>query len=123
MDKAVKVLIADDEEDIKTLVSMYLQSEGYTVLTAYDGLDAISIAERENPDIILLDVMMPVMSGFEVAQQLKANPATKDIPIIMLSAAAQADSIKKGIESGARDYLVKPFEAAKLDAMIRNILE
>jgi len=123
MDKAVKVLIADDEEDVKALVSMYLQSEGYRVLTAFDGLDAISIAERESPDIILLDVMMPVMSGFEVAQQLKANPVTKDIPIIMLSAASQADSIKRGIESGARDYIVKPFEPSKLEAMIRNILE
>ncbi|MGI8907793.1 MAG: response regulator transcription factor [Candidatus Sumerlaeaceae bacterium] len=118
-----KILIADDEEDIKIVVKFFLESRGYEVLTAFDGLDAISMCETENPDLLLLDVMMPVMSGFEVARRLKANPKTADIPIIMLSAASQAGSIKEGLEAGARDYIVKPFEPAKLEEMIRAITE
>jgi DNA-binding response OmpR family regulator len=116
----IKVLLADDEEDIKTVVKFYLESRGYEVLTAFDGLDAISICESEKPDLLLLDVMMPVMSGFEVARKLKANPETAGIPIIMLSAASQSDSIKEGLEAGARDYIVKPFEPSKLEELIRS---
>lgn len=118
-----KILLADDEEDIKTVVSLYLQSRGYEVLTAYDGLDAISTAEVEQPDVILLDVMMPVMDGFEVARKLKANEKTRAIPIIMLSAASHSESIKKGMEAGARDYLVKPFEPSKLEELIQTVLQ
>jgi CheY-like chemotaxis protein len=116
------ILLADDEEDIKTVVKFYLESRGYNVLTAYDGLDAISLCEQHKPDLLLLDVMMPVMSGFEVARRLKANPATRDIPIVMLSAASQGDSIKEGLEAGARDYIVKPFEPSKLEELIRSII-
>ena len=116
-----KVLLADDEEDIKTIVRFYLESRGYEVLTAYDGLDAITQTQSGKPDIILLDVMMPVMSGFEVARRLKADPGTAHIPIIMLSAASQAESIKEGLEAGASDYIVKPFEPAKLEELIRSV--
>src|SRR4051812_9408789 len=110
-----KVLLADDEEDVRLVVSMHLESQGYTVLTAYDGLDAISIAEREIPDLILLDVMMPVMSGLEAARKLRSGEKTAKIPILMLSAASQSDSVKKGIEAGATDYIVKPFDPAALE--------
>ena len=116
-----KILYADDEEDIKLIVKMYLESRGYQVLTAYDGLDAIAQAEAEKPDIILLDLMMPVLDGFEVAKRLKASDATKHIPIIMLSAAQQAESIKKGIEAGATDYLVKPFEPSHLEKLLEKV--
>jgi DNA-binding response OmpR family regulator len=118
-----KVLLADDEEDIKTVVRLYLESRGFEVLTAFDGLDAISTAELAQPDIILLDVMMPVMDGFEVARKLKANEKTRGIPIVMLSAASHAESIKKGLEAGARDYLVKPFEPSKLEELIHSVLQ
>ena len=117
-----KILIADDEEDIKTVVKFYLESRGYEVATAFDGLDAISMCESDTPDLLLLDVMMPVMSGFEVARRLKANPKTSSIPIIMLSAASQADSIKEGLEAGARDYIIKPFEPSKLEEMVKAVL-
>ena len=116
------ILLADDEEDVRTIVKMFLEGQGYRVLTAYDGLEAISMAESEAPDVILLDVMMPVMSGIEVARRLKAHYPTTHIPIIMLSAAAQADSIKQGIQAGARDYVIKPFQPSKLDEIIRRVL-
>jgi DNA-binding response OmpR family regulator len=118
-----KILLADDEEDIKTIVKFYLESRGYEVVTAYDGLDAIAMAESEKPDLILLDVMMPVLDGYEVARQLRANIATRGIPIVMLSAASQAESVKKGLEAGARDYIVKPFEPHMLEELIQNILK
>src|SRR5438128_640445 len=119
---AKRVLLADDEEDIKAIVKLYLESRGYEVITAFDGLDAISLAETSKPDIILLDVMMPVMDGFEVARKLKSNPKTHDIPIVMLSAASTSESIRRGLEAGARDYIVKPFEPQKLEEMIAGIL-
>lgn len=118
-----KVLLADDEEDIKLVVKFYLESRGYEVFTAFDGLDAISQCQANKPDVLLLDVMMPVMSGFEVARRLKADPETSSIPIIMLSAASQANSIKEGLEAGARDYIVKPFEPAKLEELIKQVTE
>jgi two-component system, OmpR family, alkaline phosphatase synthesis response regulator PhoP len=117
-----KILLADDEEDIKVVVKFYLESRGYDVLTAYDGLDTISMAESELPDLILLDVMMPVLDGFEVARRLKANMNTRGIPIIMLSAASQAESVKRGMDAGARDYVIKPFEPQALEKMIENVL-
>lgn len=117
-----RILLADDEEDIKAVVKLYLESRGFEVMTAFDGLDAISMADAEQPDLILLDVMMPVMDGFEVARKLKSNSKTSSIPIIMLSAASTADSIRKGLEAGARDYIVKPFEPQKLEQMIHSVL-
>jgi len=121
--KKVKILLADDEEDIKIMTKIYLESRGYEVVTAFDGLDALSLAESEMPDLILLDVMMPVIDGFEVARRLKAGEKTSQIPVVMVSAASQSDTIKRGIEAGAKDYLVKPFDPHRLDALIKSILE
>jgi two-component system, OmpR family, alkaline phosphatase synthesis response regulator PhoP len=118
-----KILIADDEEDLRRVVELYLQSLGYEVFTAFDGLDAISMAQTEKPDLIVLDVMMPVLDGFEVARKLKAEAETREIPIVMLSAAGQKDSVQRGIEAGAREYMVKPFEPHKLAQVIGNILK
>lgn len=117
-----KILLADDEEDVRTIVKMFLEGEGYEVVTAFDGLEALSLAETEAPDVILLDVMMPVMSGIEVTRRLKANTDTCQIPVIMLSAASQTDSIKQGIAAGARDYVVKPFQPSKLHEIIQRVL-
>ena len=117
-----KILLADDEEDVRTIVKMSLEGEGYEVVTAFDGLEALSLAETEAPDVILLDVMMPVMSGIEVTRRLKANTDTCQIPVIMLSAASQTDSIKQGIAAGARDYVVKPFQPSKLHEIIQRVL-
>ncbi|MCX7020231.1 MAG: response regulator [bacterium] len=120
--KKKKILLADDEEDIKLMTKIYLESRGYEVVTAFDGLDALSQAEIELPDLILLDVMMPVIDGFEVARRLKAGHNTAQIPVVMLSAASQSDIIKRGLEAGAQDYLVKPFDPHRLDALIQGIL-
>lgn len=117
-----KILLADDEEDVRDIVRMFLEGEGYEVVTAYDGLEALSMVETENPDLILLDVMMPVMSGIEVARRLRGNHATSQIPVIMLSAAAQTESIKQCIAAGAKDYVVKPFQPTKLEEIIRRVL-
>ena len=113
--KPTKVLLADDEEDIKTILRMFLESRGYSVTTAFDGLDALSVARAEKPDIILLDVMMPVIDGFEVARRLKADEATAAIPIVMLSAASHAAAVQKGIAAGAADYIAQAFRAAHRD--------
>lgn len=118
-----KILLADDEEDVKIIIKMFLETRGYTVCTAFDGLDAMDQARTERPDAILLDVMMPVLDGFEVCRQLKANPETANIPVIMLSAASHSEQIQKGLNAGAVDYLVKPFEPEQLDVLLMKVLK
>lgn len=117
-----KVLLADDEEDVKIVLKMYLESKGFEVVTAYDGLDAIDQARREKPDVILLDLMMPVVDGFEVCRRLKADPTTQQIPVIMVSAASHAESVQKGLAAGAVDYIVKPFEPESLEKLVSNVI-
>jgi CheY-like chemotaxis protein len=117
-----RILLADDEEDIKTVVTMFLQSEGYEVATAFDGLDALEKIRSEKPDLILLDIMMPVLDGYEVCKRLKADPQTANIPIVMLSAAAHTTSISRALSAGAVDYIVKPFEPEKLVERIQQVL-
>ncbi len=117
-----KILLADDEEDIKTVIKLYLESKGYDVVTSYDGLDTLDKVKAEKPDLILLDIMMPVINGFEVCKQLKADENTSHIPIVMLSAASQADSVEQAIEAGAVDYIMKPFEPPRIEAILKKIL-
>jgi len=117
-----RILLADDEEDIKTVVKMLLESHGYEVATAFDGLDTLDKAKTEKPDLILLDIMMPVLNGFEVCKRLKEDQETADIPIIMLSAAAHADSVEKGLSAGAKDYIIKPFEPETLLQKVKETL-
>ena len=117
-----KILLADDEEDIKTVIKLYLESKGYDVVTAYDGLDTMDKAKAEQPDLIFLDVMMPVIDGFEVCKQLKADETTSHIPIVMLSAASQADSVERAMGAGALDYIMKPFEPPRIDEIIKKVL-
>jgi len=117
-----RILIADDEEDLRMLLKYQLEERGYEVLTAYDGLDAISICESEKPDLLLLDLMMPVMSGYDVTRKLRENPATAGIPVVMLSAAGQGESIKEALQAGARDYLVKPVDTDKLVETMEAVL-
>jgi len=117
-----RIVLADDEEDIKTVITMFLQSEGYEVITAFDGLDALEKIQTEKPDLILLDIMMPVLDGYEVCKRLKANKQTAHIPILMLSAAAHTESINRAMNAGAKDYIVKPFEPEGLLEKIREVL-
>jgi DNA-binding response OmpR family regulator len=98
-----------------------LTSEAFLAL--HRNLDAIDQARVEKPDIILLDVMMPLIDGFEVCKRLKADPATAQIPVIMLSAASHAESVQKGINAGAVDYLVKPFEPEQLENLLVKVIK
>jgi len=109
-----KILIVDDTKDILLVVSRRLESWGYKVFTADSGEEGLRVAETELPDLILLDIMMPKMKGRDVCARLKANPATQEIPVIFLTALGLADHIKAGMDLGAEDYIVKPFEPSEL---------
>ncbi len=109
-----RVLIVDDTKDILAVVSRRLKSWGYEALVADSGEEGLRIAEEQLPHIILLDIMMPKMKGRDVCVRLKANPKTAHIPIIFLTALGLADHIKAGMDLGAEDYIVKPFEPAEL---------
>jgi len=118
-----KILVVDDEPHIVKLITFSLTKRGYEVIAATDGPSAIELAGRERPDLILLDVMMPGMTGFEVARRLKADPATESIPIAMLSAKSQTYEITEGLECGAADYICKPFTPSDLAAKVSELLE
>ena len=112
------ILLIDDEANLLKMVGRRLQREGYAVLTAGSGEEGLAVAERELPDLILLDIMMPKMKGRDVCARLKAAPATRHIPVIFLTALGLADHIRAGMVLGADDYIVKPFEAAELKERI-----
>jgi CheY-like chemotaxis protein len=118
-----KVLIVDDEPDIRRLVSFSLKRHGYDIVEATDGLAACGMAEAEQPDLILMDVMMPVMNGFDASRRLKENPATAEIPIVMLSAKSQGYEQEQGLESGAAEYICKPFTPGELVEQVAHFIE
>ncbi len=120
---AKKILVVDDERHIVRLVEVNLQRAGYDIVTAYDGVEALEKVQSEHPDMIVLDVMMPRMDGFEVLQNLQANPATADIPVIMLTAKAQDADIFKGWQSGVSSYLTKPFNPRELLTFVERIFQ
>ena len=117
-----KVLIAEDEADIRRLISFNLERESYDTLLAGDGEEAVLMAYKKIPDLIILDLMLPKMDGFSVFKELRLDSRTKDVPVIMLTAKAQLDDVIAGLEMGADDYLPKPFEPKELDLRIRNII-
>jgi two-component system alkaline phosphatase synthesis response regulator PhoP len=121
-DTREKILIVDEEIDASTALKVALEAEGYNVIEALDGYEGIRKAKSENPDVILLDIMMPGMDGFEVCQLLKADPASMHIPIIMLTAKGEVDDKVEGLELGADDYVTKPFNLKELKARIRIVL-
>lgn len=117
-----KTLIIDDDVDTLQLVGLVLQREGYQILVADNGPKGLALAESELPDIILLDVMMAQMDGYEVARQLRANPETVPIPILMFSARSQIEDKVAGFESGADGYLTKPARPSELQSQVRSLL-
>lgn len=117
-----KILLVDDTTDILLVVSRRLQSWGYVALTADSGEEGLKLADEHVPDLILLDIMMPKMKGRDVCAKLKANPKTAHIPVIFLTALGLADHIKAGMDLGADDYIVKPFEPADLKKRIAVVL-
>lgn len=120
--EGTKILVVDDEPDVVTLIARALSTEGFDVLGAYDGISALDIAESESPDLVLLDIMMPMMSGYEVCQQLKANPRTNGIPVLCLSSAHTPDARENCRKAGAAALVLKPFTPAELIAQIRRHL-
>ena len=116
------VLAADDDEDILELVAFRLERSGYTVLQARDGAEALELARAENPDLAVLDVMMPKMDGFELTRRLRADEATSKMPIILLTARAQDADVQEGFDAGADDYIRKPFSPQELRSRVQAIL-
>ncbi len=118
-----KILAVDDERHIVRLVQVNLQRAGYEVVTAFDGKEALEKIKSENPDLVVLDVMMPYMDGFEVLQTLRKDPATRELPVIMLTAKAQDADVFRGWQSGVDCYLTKPFNPMELISFVRRIFK
>ena len=117
-----KILIADDRPEVVELIRVTLEGGDYEIVDASDGEETLKKARLEKPDLVLLDVAMPKMDGFEVCRKLKKDPQTKEIPIIMLTAKGQEIDQEKGREVGARDYITKPFSPSALLIKIEEIL-
>jgi two-component system alkaline phosphatase synthesis response regulator PhoP len=117
-----KILVVDDEIYIVHILDFSLGMEGYEVVTALDGEQALERARAEKPDLIVLDIMMPKLDGYETCKRLKADPETKDVPVILLSAKGRNVDQKVGFEVGADDYITKPFSPRKLVERINAIL-
>ena len=117
-----KILIAEDERDIRDLVAFTLRFAGYEVFSAANGEEAVALAPQVNPDLILMDVRMPRMTGYEACRIMKLDPVLKDIPIVFLSAKGQEAEIQQGLEAGAEEYLLKPFAPDQLTSRVKIIL-
>jgi class 3 adenylate cyclase len=117
-----RLLIVDDLPDNVTMLSAHLRARGYTTLKAYGGTEALRIIESENPDLVLLDVDMPDLNGLEVCRRLKLNPKTRMLPVILVTAHSETNDILKGFETGADDYLIKPFNYTEMLARVRSML-
>lgn len=119
---AAKILVVDDESDVLLIVKTGLQAEGYDVLTASNGPDGLAAAKESSPDLILLDIMMPGMDGFETLQKLKEDDETCAIPVIMLTGLSERAKIQQALVSGIQFYVVKPFEFEDLVQKVRTAL-
>ena len=117
-----KILIIDDDTAILELIKVNLELLGHEAITASDGVKGFALARQELPDLIILDVMMPDVDGFTVANRIRNNPSTKDIPILMLTALSMIQDKTKGFDAGVDDYLVKPFDLDELKLRVRALL-
>ncbi len=117
-----KVLIADDEPNIVISLEFLLRREGFEVLVACDGAEALAKAQAERPDLVLLDVMMPKMNGFDVCQALRADPELAAMRVMMLTAKGRETEVSKGLGLGADAYMTKPFSTKELVARVRSLL-
>jgi two-component system cell cycle response regulator len=116
------VLIVEDNEQGRELLVAYLDTLQCKVIAANDGVEAMEKVQADKPDLILLDVMMPRMSGFEVCRKLKSDPSTRDIPIIMVTALNELGDIERGVESGTDDFISKPVNRLELTTRVRSLL-
>jgi len=119
---ASRILIADDNEPNRELLEAYLSDEGHEILMAADGQQTVEVAIREKPDLILLDIMMPRMSGYEVCVKLKESADTRQIPILMVTALKDAADIERAVAAGADDFLSKPVHPMELKTRVRSLL-
>jgi DNA-binding response OmpR family regulator len=120
--EAALVLCADDDEDILSLVSLRLQRAGFAVATATDGEEAVEIARARRPALLVLDVMMPKRTGYEVLAELRHDDALREMKVILLSARVQEGDVARGLEAGADAYLAKPFKARELVTKVEELL-
>lgn len=118
-----KIVVAEDDRAIARLIKFKLERAGYEVEVAEDGGQAVETINKNHPDLVLLDVMMPVLDGYQVLRRIKDNPELESIPVIMLTARGQEKDIVKGIEMGSQDYIVKPFRPAELLARVNRIFK
>ena len=117
------ILVADDDPDILSIVSMSLEAQGYTVHKATNGREAVDLAREHRPDLILMDMMMPVVSGYEAVGELKADATTKDIVIVGLSAKAMATDMERASDVGIDGYITKPFRIAQVISVVESYLD
>jgi len=117
-----KILIAEDEPDIRDLVAFTLRFAGHEVFAAANGAEAVEMAPNVSPDLILMDVRMPRMTGYEACRAMKANANLKDIPVVFLTARGQENEIQQGLDAGAEEYLLKPFAPDHLTLRVKAIL-
>lgn len=118
-----KILVVDDEPDVVAFMERTLRTEGFDVVSAFDGISALDLVDAEKPDLVLLDLMMPMISGYEVCEQIKANPQTQAIPVICVSSAHTPDARAHTLRLGAATLIVKPFLPMELVAQIRRYLK
>ena len=118
----MKVLVVDDEKDITALVAYHLEREGFRVLQAHDGLQALELVKRERPNVLILDLMLPHMGGLDVCRRLRREPETARLPILMLTAKAEETDKVLGLELGGDDYLTKPFAPRELVARVKALI-
>ena len=116
------ILVAEDQPHIRALIEYKLKNNGYQVISVDNGLDALAKAIEVKPNLVLLDVMMPLMTGFEVLSALKQNPETKNIPVLLVTAQSKEEEVLKGLELGADDYITKPFSPNELAARVKTVL-
>ncbi|HET9343221.1 MAG TPA: response regulator [Candidatus Eremiobacteraceae bacterium] len=117
-----RVVIADDDPDIRRLVEMTVTNAGCDVTVASDGEEALECVRESKPDLVILDVLMPRMDGWEVARALKSDPATAEVPVMFLTSRGQEHDVLEGFDSGAVDYMVKPFSPRELQVRVRAVL-
>ena len=119
---ASRVLIADDNEQNRELLDAYLADEDYQILMAQDGAETLQVVREQQPDLILLDIMMPRMSGYEVCEQLKADPEFSGVPVLMVTALNEMGDIEKAVDAGCDDFLTKPVNQLELRTRVRSLL-
>jgi CheY-like chemotaxis protein len=118
-----KILIAEDEPDIRDLIAFILRFDGHEVVVVSNGVEALSAASQEMPDLIIMDVRMPMMTGYEACIKIKADPELKHIPVVFLSAKGQEAEIETGLKAGAIEYLLKPFAPDELTKKVNELLQ